>query len=81
MKYLTLDLHGKSLVQARKEVLDILKKCPADTVSIEIIHGFHNGDVIQKYIRRDLKHKRIERKSIGLNNGSTTLILKSPELK
>lgn len=81
MKYLTLDLHGKSLVQAKKEVLDILKNCPADTVSIDIIHGFHNGDVIQKYIRRDLKHKRIERKSIGLNNGSTTLILKSTLLK
>lgn len=81
MKYLTLDLHGKTFLQAKKEVLDILKNCPADTVSIEIIHGYHSGDEIQKYIRNDLKHKRIERKSIGLNNGSTTLILKSPELK
>ncbi len=64
------------LIQARREMQLLLKTCPADTDEIEVIHGFHNGDRLLKYIRTELKHPRIERKLVGLNNGITVIVLR-----
>jgi len=76
MKRLTKNLHDMPLIQARREMMNLLKTCPKDTDEIEVIHGYHNGDVILKYIRTELKHPRIERKILGLNNGTTLIILR-----
>jgi len=76
MKRITKDLHGMPLIQARREMNSLLKTCPKDTDEIEVIHGYNNGDIILRYIRSELKHPRIEKKILGLNNGSTLLLLK-----
>ncbi|MCQ2465249.1 MAG: DNA mismatch repair protein MutS [Oscillospiraceae bacterium] len=76
MKRITKNLHEMPLIQARREMQLLLKTCPADTDEIEVIHGFHNGDRLLKYIRTELKHPRIERKLVGLNNGITVIVLR-----
>lgn len=76
MKRITKNLHDMPLIQARREMQSLLRSCPKDTDEIEVIHGYHNGDVILKYIRTELRHPRIERKILGLNNGVTILKLK-----
>lgn len=76
MKRITKNLHEMPLIQARREMQLLLKTCPADTDEIEVIHGFHNGDRLLKYIRTELKHPRIERKIVGLNNGITVIVLR-----
>ncbi len=64
------------LIQAQREMNRILKTCPKDTDEIEVIHGYHNGDRILRYIRFELKNPRIIRKILGLNNGVTLIELK-----
>ena len=77
---ITIDLHGMTVSEARKRIQQLLKTCPQDTVQIEIIHGCNSGQALQKFVRRELKHPRILRKSFGLNGGSTTLILQESAL-
>ncbi len=76
MKRITINLHDMPLIQAQREMNRILKTCPKDTDEIEVIHGYHNGDRILRYIRFELKNPRIIRKILGLNNGVTLIELK-----
>ncbi len=76
MKRISIDLHDMPVIQAKRQIQTILKNCKNDIDEIEVIHGFHSGDKILKYVRTDLKHPRIERKMLGLNNGITVLVLK-----
>jgi len=76
MKRISKDLHGMPLIQAQREMNRLLKTCPKDTDEIEVIHGYNNGDRILRYIRSELKHPRIDKKILGLNNGSTLITLK-----
>lgn len=76
MKRITINLHDMPLIQAQREMNRLLKTCPKDTDEIEVIHGYHNGDRILRYIRFELKNPRISRKILGLNNGVTLIELK-----
>ena len=76
MKRITINLHDMPLIQAQREMNRILKTCPKDTDEIEVIHGYHNGDRILRYIRFELKNPRIIRKILGLNNGITLIDMK-----
>ncbi|MBE6842126.1 MAG: DNA mismatch repair protein MutS [Oscillospiraceae bacterium] len=76
MKTISIDLHNMPLTQAQREMMKILKTSPKDTTMIEVIHGCHHGDRILRYIRTELKHPRISKKILGLNNGITILELK-----
>ena len=76
MKRITVNLHDMPLIQAQREMNRILKNCPKDTDELEVIHGYHNGDRILRYIRFELKNPRISKKILGLNNGVTVIELK-----
>ena len=76
MKRITINLHDMPLIQAQREMNRLLKTCPKDTDEIEVIHGYHNGDRILRYIRFELKNLRISKKILGLNNGVTLIELK-----
>ena len=76
MKRITINLHDMPLIQAQREMNRLLKTCPKDTDEIEVIHGYHNGDRILRYIRFELKNPRISKKILGLNNGVTVIELK-----
>lgn len=72
---LILNIHGMTVQQAKKEIQSILKSCPKNIKEIEVIHGYNGGKALQQYVR-SIKHPKVERTIIGLNNGKTTLILK-----
>lgn len=74
------DLHGMPVIQAKREMQQLLKTCPKHITEIEVVHGYINGQALQKYIRKELSHPKIERKVFGMNNGSTTLIIKNANL-
>jgi hypothetical protein len=72
---LELDIHGMTVQQAKKEVQSVLKSCPKTIREIDVIHGYNGGKALQQYAR-SIKHPKVERVIIGMNNGKTTLILK-----
>jgi len=70
------DLHNMSLIEARSYLKTYLNNLPKEVDEIDVIHGFHSGSHLQKLVRKDFGHKRIERKILGLNNGLTTFMIK-----
>ncbi len=75
-----LDLHGHTKESARKLIDSELRGLPPDTREVEIVHGFHQGTSLREMVRA-YKHPRIERKLLGLNQGSTIFIIKKPNNK
>lgn len=73
---ITVDLHGLTVAEARAKLRQVLQCCPASVTEIEIIHGFHNGQALQKLVRKDFQHTRIASRSFGLQGGITNYILK-----
>lgn len=64
-----LQRHGAKLKQ-------VLEHCPKTVTEVEVIHGYHSGQALQKLVRKDFKHARIASRSFGLQNGITNYILK-----
>lgn len=73
---ITVDLHGLSVAEARAKLKQVLEQCPKTVTEVEVIHGYHSGQALQKLVRQDFKHSRIASKSFGLQNGITNYILK-----
>ena len=72
---ITLDLHGMTVQQAKKELQSVLKECPKHVKEVEVIHGYQGGQALQQYVR-SIKHPKVQRVIVGLNHGQTTLLLK-----
>lgn len=73
---LEIDLHNLTAAEAKIELDRCLNSAPKGKVTVFVIHGSNRGSVLQKMVRTAYKHKRIERKILGLNQGVTELILK-----
>ena len=44
---------------------------------IEVIHGYHGGTQLQRMVRQVYaKHPKVKRLELGLNPGSTELVLR-----
>ena len=74
--FFSIDLHGHTIESAKKYLDTSLKNLPPDVREVEVIHGFHQGTALRDLIRR-YKHPKIERKILGLNQGTTIFIIKS----
>lgn len=70
------DLHNMSVGESRRYLKTYLDSLPKDVDEIDVIHGFRGGTNLQKFVRKDFNHKRIDRKILGLNNGMTTFLIK-----
>ncbi len=70
-----LDLHCQTVDSARKLLTDTLKKIPSDVHEIHVIHGYHGGTALRDMVR-NYRHHRIERKILGLNQGTTIFVIK-----
>lgn len=71
---LEIDVHGKTLEEARAEILYYLNTVDSDVQGLLIVHGIHKGVVIKNWIR----HKFIDDRVIKIVNhdaGSTLLVL------
>ena len=69
------DLHGLTAQAAKEKLDETMNKLPSDTHELTVIHGYRSGTALRDMVRR-YKHKRIERKILGLNQGSTVFIIR-----
>ena len=73
-KLYELDLHGKTLEEARASLIHIVSQIDNPYKGILVIHGYHKGRVLKNYIRNELSHKLILKK-IKLDAARTILLL------
>ena len=73
---MSVNLHQMTVTEAKKWLTQKVSSAPKNIREIEVIHGYHGGTALQNMVRNSFKHPRILRKIQGLNQGSTTLILK-----
>ena len=50
----TIDLHGLSVAEARAKLKQVLEHCPKTVTEVEVIHGYHSGQALQKLVRNTL---------------------------
>ena len=73
---MTVDLHQMDVKMARDFLCARVTRAPKTVREIEVIHGFHGGTALQNMVRKSFRHPRVEKIVLGLNPGSTILILK-----
>ena len=71
------DLHGMNCTQAQAAVDAALRRAGGSVYRLEVIHGFHSGAQLRDMVRRVYgRHPKVRRLELGLNQGSTTLVLR-----
>ena len=74
-----IDLHSLTLIKAKEIIINNIEYCIKNNIySLEIIHGYNNGDKIKTYLKKNksLKEKYPEIKEILpdlLNSGKTII--------
>lgn len=72
-----LDIHGMTKYQAKLCIDSQLKKANTSIYRIRIIHGYHGGTQLKEMVQKDYRnHKKVLRVEIGLNPGTTDLVLR-----
>ncbi len=70
-----LDLHGKTVYQARVAIDAALRRAGKGTYRIRIIHGFHGGTALRDMVRSEYTG-RVLRLETGIDPGVTDLVLR-----
>ncbi len=71
------DIHGMTKYQAKICIDSQLRKADSSTYRIRVIHGYHNGTQLKDMVLKTYRnHKKVLRIEIGLNQGSTDLVLR-----
>ncbi|MDF2905005.1 MAG: hypothetical protein K0R34_326 [Herbinix sp.] len=71
------DIHGMTRFQAKVFLDHQLKSAKKDIYRIRVIHGYQGGTQLRDMVRGDYRgHPKVLRVEIGLNQGSTDLILR-----
>ena len=71
------DLHGMNCTQAQAAVDAALRRAGGSVHRLGVIHGFHGGTQLRDMVRRVYgRHPKVRRLELGLNQGSTTLVLR-----
>ena len=73
-KYVTLDLHGKTILEAEAELLHAINSIDAN-LSLLVVHGYHSGTSLKSFVRENFNHPLIDKK-INIDAGRTLLKLK-----
>ena len=72
-----IDLHGMTCYQAKIVIDAALRRVDGSVYRIELIHGYRGGTELKNMIRREYgKHPKVKRLEMGLNPGSTDLVLR-----
>jgi len=71
-----IDLHGKSEVEAKIYLDQMLESLPKSIVEVTISHGYRLGNVLQNFVRKKYRHKKVGQKLISSNPGETIFKIK-----
>lgn len=74
--FIEIDLHNQTVESARKLITNTLNNLPSDVREVNVIHGYHQGTALRDMVRK-YSNSRIERKILGLNQGSTIFVIKN----
>ena len=74
---LRLDLHGMNCTQARAAIDAALRRAGGSVYRIEVSHGCRGGTELRRMVRSVYaKHPKVKRLELGMNPGSTELVLR-----
>lgn len=73
---IVLDLHDMQEDEARFYLEKAIDTAEPKIKEIVVVHGYRKGQAILNMVRKDFKHKKIERKEIPYNKGVTLIYLK-----
>lgn len=71
-----IDLHDMERNEAEFYLEKAIDTAEPKIKEIVVIHGYRQGQVILNMVRKEFKHKRIEKKVIPFNKGITLIYLK-----
>ena len=73
----TVDLHGKTVYQAKVTVDALLRRAGVGTYRLRLVHGCHGGTALRDMIRTEYaRHPRILRLETSADGGTTDLVLR-----
>ena len=73
---ITADIHGMQTAEAKTALERLVSAADKSVTEITVIHGYSGGQALANMVRNKLKHKRIERKILSMNQGETSLLIK-----
>lgn len=79
-KLYTLDLHGKTLEEAKAELVYCLNSLDIFFKGVLIIHGYHMGQVLKNFVRNDFNDRRVYKK-IKVDASRTILLIDWSEIE
>lgn len=71
------DLHNMEEQEARFYLERAIDTAEDRIKEIVVVHGYRQGQVILNMVRKEFRHKRIEKKVVPYNKGVTLIYLKS----
>lgn len=70
-----IDLHGLLVDEAEMRLIELLNSLPKTVRRVQVTHGYRHGTAIKRMVKDDFYHWRVKEKRVGLNAGTTLLIL------
>ncbi len=75
-----IDIHGMTKAQAKRHLERYLSDAPPEVGELTVIHGY-SSPTLRDMVRKELKHYRIQRRILSLNDGITILLLQPKQPK
>lgn len=74
---ITIDLHGYTVNEAKREIERTIAKASKEVTEIVLIHGYNRGDALKEFVRspNGIRSKRLGRRKYTMNQGQTILEL------
>lgn len=73
----TVNLHGKTVYQAKVTVDALLRRAGSGTYRLRLIHGRHGGTALRDFLRAEyVRHPKVLRLESSFDGGATDLVLR-----
>ena len=73
----TVDLHGKTVRQAKITVDALLRRAGPGTYRLRLLHGCHGGTALRDFLRAEYgRHPKVRRLVLSPDGGATDLVLR-----
>lgn len=77
---LTVDIHGMRCEDAKERLLWLFGHQCKGIQRVTVIHGYRSGQILRDMVR-SLRHPRISRRVLSMNDGETIFFLNEKENK
>jgi len=74
---LTVDIHGMLVAEAKTALERLISSADKNISEITVIHGYSGGQALKNMVQKKLSHPRIKQKILSMNQGETSLVIKT----